>query len=335
VTVLAALLLIFASSASSARAQSKVGTTTAQFLGIEPSARTAAMGNAGVALFDGIESVYFNPGAIAGIRRLSMQFTHALWYADISYDYAAAALPLPKWGTLYASLTHLGSGEIDVRTVEQPLGTGERYTVSDIAIGLGYGLPLSDRFAAGFQANYVRQRIWHTAEDLFTFSLGTVYRLGSSGLTIGSSLANIGTTGRYEGRDLAILHDPDSEVFGNNSALPAFQWTDDFPVPLAFTVGLSYPVHEDERSRVLLVADAMHPSDNSERVNLGGEWMFREMLAVRAGWQTLFQEDSELGPTFGLGIRHGIGENDFRFDYGWSDHERLEETHRISLVLEL
>jgi hypothetical protein len=323
--------------AQAAHAQSKVGTTTAQFLGIEPSARTAGMGNAGAALNQGIESVYFNPGAIGVLRQPAITFTHAFWFADISYDYVAGALPLHKWGTMFGSLTSLSSGDIDVRTVEQPLGTGERYSVSETAIGLGYGLRLSDRFNAGVQVNYVRERIWHTTEDLWTFSLGTVYRINESGLTLGSTLANIGTSGHYEGRDLAIQYDPDPDNFGNNSALPAFQWTDDFTVPLYFTVGLSYPWRVNEQSRFLFVADAMHPNDNSERVNFGAEWTYRDLLALRAGWQTLFQDESELGPTFGAGLKNdfGLSDHEFRLDYGWADHDRLEETHRISLVIEL
>jgi hypothetical protein len=100
-------------------------------------------------------------------------------------------------------------------------------------------------------------------------------------------------------------------------------------------VGLAYPLHPNEDNRVLFVVDALHPSDNSERVNLGAEWEFRETLALRAGYQTLFQEDSELGITFGVGLGGGLGDNRFRFDYGWADHDHLNETHRMTLVLEL
>ena len=59
-------------------------------------------------------------------------------------------------------MTALNSGDIDVRTVDQPLGTGERYTVSNVALGLGYGRQITSRFAAGLQVNYVTERIWHT-----------------------------------------------------------------------------------------------------------------------------------------------------------------------------
>ena len=106
-----------------ASAQSKVGTTIGQFLGIEPSARHAGMGNAGVALFEGIESVYFNPGAMGALDRPAVEFTHAPWYAGITYDYAAAAYPVGRWGTVFGSVTSV-LGEFTIRDALRRAVTG-------------------------------------------------------------------------------------------------------------------------------------------------------------------------------------------------------------------
>ena len=46
------------------RAQSKVGTTAAQFLGISVGARAIAMGSAYTASATDVSSLYWNPGAI-------------------------------------------------------------------------------------------------------------------------------------------------------------------------------------------------------------------------------------------------------------------------------
>ena len=127
-----------------ARAQSKTGTTLGQFMLIEPSARVTGMGNAGVTLFDGLDAAWYNPAAIGRELGRQVVFSHGAWFADISHDYIAASLPAGRWGNLYASVTSLGSGPIDVRTVSQPLGTGESYTVSDIGIVLGCGRMITD-----------------------------------------------------------------------------------------------------------------------------------------------------------------------------------------------
>ena len=138
--------------AGSAAGQTKTGTTIGQFLLIEPSARLAGMGNAGVSAWEGLDATYYNPAVIGLLGGTNVQFTHSAWLADITYDYVAVALPAGRWGNFTGSLTALNSGDIAVRTVEQPLGTGERYSVSDVALGLGYGRQITDRFAAGLRS---------------------------------------------------------------------------------------------------------------------------------------------------------------------------------------
>ena len=332
-TLIAILVLVAIPAAGPAYAQSKTGTTIAQFMGIEPSARIAAMGNAGAALYDGIQSVYYNPAALGSVTEPAVQFTHSLWFADIAYDYAAAALPLRGQGTVFGSVTALNSGDMDVRTVEQPLGTGERYAVTDFALGLGYGRRITQRFGAGIQLNYINESIWHTTLSVVTFSAGTAYRLTDTGMMIGASLSNFGTRAGFDGRDLAIQYDGDPSRYGDNSTLPGSQQTDEFPVPILFRVGLSLPQRLSEASTFLFAVDAAHPNDNTESVSMGAEWSWKESVAVRAGYQSLFQSDSDLGLTLGVGLKSSFSEMGVQFDYAWAAHARLDETHRMTLAL--
>jgi hypothetical protein len=330
----AVLIMLLLLVGGTARAQSKVGSTVGAFLRIEPGARGAALGNAGVALPDGIEAVHYNTGAIGLLDRSSAQYTHSLWYADISYDYAAFALPVSGTSTFFASVTALNSGEIDVRTVDQPLGTGERYDVANVALGFGYGRRITSRFAAGVKVNYATERIWHTSNHMFTFDLGTVYRLSEGGAVLGFSLANLGSRARYSGGDLAIQYNPDESEHGNNSALPAEQYTDRFPLPGVFRLGVSLPYVVSADSRFLFLAEALHPNDNSESANFGVEWTGFDLLALRAGYQTLFQEDADLGLTAGFGVQGRMGsDNLYQLNYAWAAHDYLQDTHRFTLVL--
>ncbi|MDZ7288540.1 MAG: PorV/PorQ family protein [candidate division KSB1 bacterium] len=312
-------------------AQSKTGTTIGQFLLIEPSARAAAMGNAGVAMSDEVASAYYNPAAIGQLSGYGAQFTHSLWLADISYDYAAAFIHAGNFGNLFLSVTSLSSGEIDVRTVEQPLGTGERYTVSDLALGLGYGRQLTDRFAVGLQLSYIQETIWHSSLSTFALNVGTIYRISENGLRIGASISNFGLQAGYSGRDLRIQYDRDPDKYGDNSSLPAEIFTEKFPLPVLFRVGLSWPVELARNNRVLFAVDAFHPNDNTESMSFGAEWTLFEILAMRGGYQNLFQKDSESGLTFGAGFQYDIGSSTVHFDYGWADHGRLKEAQRFSL----
>ncbi len=325
-------LTALAAWAPGARAQSKVGTSMGEFLLIEPSARFAAMGNAGTTAHDEVLGAYYNAAAIGYLDHYAAQFTHALWYADISYDHAALAIPLGgDKGNLELSLTSLNSGDIDVRTVDAPQGTGERFHVSDVSFAVGYGRRMTHLFSLGVQAHYVQETIWNESARTVAMSAGTLYRLGEEGLEIGSSINYFGTGASFSGRDLTIRFDADPSAHGDNSNLPADQSTGRFPVPVLFRVGLGLPLRIGADQRLRLAIDGFHPSDNTESLSFGGEWSYRELLDLRAGYQNLLLQDSELGLTVGAGIHARVGDTKIKADYAWASHRHLDGTQRFTL----
>jgi len=331
--VLALICLAVTGAVLPAHAQTKVGTTIGTFLRIEPSARGAAMGNAGVALPGGIEAVYYNTGAVGLLREPAVQYSHNVWFADIKYNYAAFALPVSGTGTLFAGVTVLDSGDIQVRTVDQPLGAGVDYSVTNAALGLAYGQRITSRFSAGLQFNYITEKVWNSSDHAVSFNIGTVYRLSEGGI-LGFCLSNLGSRARFSGSDLDIQYDADPDIYGDNSGLPGSQATDKFSLPGLIRLGLSVPYEVSEDSAFLLLVEGLHPNDNSESMNLGLEWMLRRLLALRVGYQTLFQTDSELGLTFGFGVSGDLGSNRYEMNYAWAGHDYLEDTHRITMVIE-
>lgn len=325
------VLLALAALALPAAAQSNVGTTTGQFLLIEPSGRLAAMGNAGVTTASEVMSAYFNPGALGALDASDAQFTHSAWLADIAYDHAAVAIHLGGAGTLMGSATSLRSGDIAVRTVEQPLGTGEQFQANSTALALGYGRRITDRFSAGAQVALVNESIYRSSLSAVGLSFGVRYQLTNGGPILGASLANLGPRARYDGLDLSIRFDADPDEAGDNSGLPGRLTTDSYSLPTLFRVGLSWPVRVGADSRVTTMIDAYQPSDNTESVSLGGEWMWRETLAVRAGYQNLFQEELEGGLTLGGGLAYKTAGLGVRFDYAWNGFGRIGDTQRFTL----
>jgi hypothetical protein len=312
-------------------AQTKTGTTMGAFLQIEPSGRLSAMGNAGVAMADGLDAVYYNAASIADVDHYQVTFTHSAWLADIRYDYVAGSIPIGKSGSGYAAVTSLNSGEMIVRTVEQPLGTGERFTVSDVAIALGYGQQITDRFAAGGQVTYAQESIWHSTAATLTFSVGTLYQVADNGLHIGACLSNFGTQMGYDGRDLRITYDQDPSRNGDNGTLPGEVVTGDFPVPILFRVGIGAPFQLSQNTRLNLEADALHPNDNSGSMSFGSELLLNHQFALRAGFQNAFQTDSEEGLTAGAGFENRYGDIQYHIDYAWADHGRLGSVSRFTL----
>ena len=331
VALRAAVLGAFASLllAGGVHAQSKVGTSFGAFTLIEPDARFAALGMAGTAAAEGLTGAFYNPGSVALSEKHEVEFVHADWFADIRYDWIAYAHPF-GFGSLYATFTSLNSGDIAVRTVNQPQGTGELFSVSDMALGLGVAHKFSLRFAAAVQMNYLQETIFHSSAGTLTFTAGALYRTSANGLRIGASLSNFGTSAAYSGDNLAITYDNVPNQNGDNGALPGDRTTDSFAVPVAFRVGLAQPVVLGSGTRFLFAADAVHPSDNSESVGVGAEATFRDALSLRGGWQGLFLEDSEVGLTAGAGFRGTLDNVHYHVDYAWADQGRLDDTQRFS-----
>lgn len=326
----ATLAICLIATVTTATAQTKTGTTVGQFLLIEPSARVSAMGNAGVTLHNEITAAFYNPGALGHLAKSDVQFTHSSWLADIDYNHLAAGVRLGSASTFFLAITSLNSGEIDVRTVDFPLGTGERYTVENLAFGLGYARRITDRFSAGMQVNYIREEIWHSSMSAVGFNFGVLYELPFRAY-LGASLVNFGTRGAYDGRDLIIRYDQDPDRFGDNSNLPAALETEDFALPILFRVGLGVPVEIGGHSSATFVVNAYQPSDNTQSVSFGGEWTFMEILSLRAGYQHLFQQDAETGLTLGGGLMYDVSRFGFRFDYGWNSYGRIGDVQRFSV----
>jgi hypothetical protein len=312
-------------------AQSKTGTTIGQFTLIEPSARTAAMGGAGGSLADEAFAGYYNPGAFGALLQSDVQFSHNSWFAGISLNYAAGVFRLGEIGTAAVTFTSLSSGDIPVTTVEQPLGTGEHFTVDDLLLGVGYGFRITDRFTCGLQVSYIHERIWHSSTSTFGFNVGTLYQLSPDGLRIGASLMNFGFKSNFDGTDLRVRYDLDAKRYGDNSSLPAAILTDDFSLPFVFRVSLGYPIQIDGSNTVTVAVDALHPSDNSECINVGAEWGFAKVVYLRAGYNGLFQTDNQYGLTAGAGVAwDGLGYL-LHVDYGWAKHAYLGSIQRLAL----
>jgi hypothetical protein len=328
------LLLIIFSFFSSLSAQSKTGTTIGQFLKIDPSARASAMANASTSLYGEASSLYYNAASLGRLSNVDIQFTYNQWLADITYNYAVVAVPIAGLGTCALQLTSLNSGEIDVRTVEFPKGTGERYSVTNFSLGLGFGLMLTDRVSVGLQVSYIRETIWHSSLSTFGLNFGVQYQVEENGLTLGASILNFGPRAGYDGRDLYINYDFDPNKYGDNDLLPAELRTDAYSLPTSFRIGVSYPLIINEDNKVTIAIDAFHPNDNAESVSIGSEWQFLNSFSVRGGYRDLFVPDSEGGLVLGAGVRVNVLESyNLRFDYAWADYGRLEQANRFTISL--
>ena len=295
------------------QAQSKVGTTAAQFLGIPVGARAVAMGGAYVASNTDVSSIYWNPGAIVQADRSEFTFVNTDWLVGTKFRWFGLLVNFDGENAIGASVTQLDYGSEDVTTVTSPEGTGEQWSAADLAVSLTYSRRLTDKFSLGGSAKFVSQRIWNESATAFTFDVGLLFVTDFNGLRIGMSMSNFGGDLTLSGKDLLTRVDIDPNNAGSNKTLVADMKTDPYMMPLLFRVGVAMDVVKNDEMNATIAVDGLRPNDNTESVNVGGEIGWRNMLFVRGGYRSLFaregpfsKETQQEGLTLGAGLQYHV-----------------------------
>lgn len=308
------------------------GTTSGQFLKIEPGARAIAMGGAFVAVADDASAIYWNPSGLPKLTNNAVTFSHIYWLAGTSHNYAALVYKLNNNHAFGVSYTLLSVPDMKVRTEIYQDGTGEYFSASDFAIGLSYGFKLTEEFSFGISGKYISQNIWHMTASTFAVDIGLHYTTPIEGLKLGMCMSNIGPKTIYEGDNNFIYYTYNPDQHGNSDNIFADIKMDSWDLPLIFRVGFAYELLNTESSGFLITADAVHPNDYSEYVNTGCEYSFMDRLFLRAGYKSLFKQESEEGLTLGTGVVYYLTDYlPLKVDYSYSDFGRLKDVHRFSV----
>lgn len=327
--------MLFVASQDAAVAQSKVGTTAAQFLGIGVGPRATAMGGAFVALGSDASAMYWNPGAMSRIGHSQVIASFTEWLVGTNFNWVGLNIAVDADNAIGVSLTQLDYGEDKVRTVAMPEGTGARWTAQDLAFTLSYASNLTDRFSIGGSFKYITQQIWNESASTVAFDLGLIFTTPFDGMRIGASLSNFGGDMQLDGKDLTQRIDLDPDNSGNNETIVANLKTDEWELPLFFRAGISYDFMRNDLFSVTMSADAVRPNDNDEHVNLGGEFGYRNMFFVRAGYRTIFLEDSEQGFTAGVGLHYPIfGSTAAAIDYSYQEFGVFDGVQTFTLSVD-
>lgn len=313
----------------------KVGTTAAAFLKIPVGARGASLGGAFVSLADDPSAIYWNPGGLSRNEKYALMVDHSPWLPGLSFNFFGVVVPMQAAGTLAISVTALTTEEMDVTTPANPMGTGEKFDASSMAVGISYGRSLTDRFSIGGTFKYLTERIFNSKATGLAFDIGTLYDTPLKGLRLGVSVSNFGSKMRIDGEDLNIRVDIAPDQLGNNQSVVGRLKTERFDLPLIMRLGLSYDAIKSENLRLTVAADGINPSDNAQSVNLGAELSFLgERLVLRGGYNELWLEDQEKGLTFGAGVRTPIANGVmFGAGYAFQNLFHLSNVNHFTLTL--
>ena len=318
----------------------RYGTTAANFLEIGVGSDGNAMGEAYVAVTDGLSSIYWNPAGLASLKDPSVSFMMQPWIVDINMLFSAGAVIIPGFGNLGFGITQMNYGEMPVTTLEYQEGTGESFTASDLAASLTFSRKIVSWFAFGSSLKYIRSNIWHSSASSFAVDLGVLVNTkffsftgkDEDGMNIGMSISNYGTRMQFDGIDIYQPIDVSELEEGNYGDVAGQFRPSEWELPLIFRIGIALKPIVNNFTKVTLAADALHPNNNSESIDLGcsidntipGFGVFR----LKGGMKALYMDSRQYGYTAGLGLKmFYLGNRSLSVDYAFKGMGILGDVH--------
>jgi len=273
------------------------GTSSASFLKIDASARSAALAGALAASADDSNTLFYNPAGLAMTERGDVSFTHNEWIEGVRMETLSAAGPLSSewgWG---AGVNYLFTDKVDKTDASgNNIGT---FNATAGALTAGVARRFGNSLYLGANLKGVRESLADNSGSAVAGDLGSAYRWRTFNFAF--SMSNIGS----------------SVKMGSEG----------FPLPFTWRVGSSW-----QFNRMGFVTAQVDKANDSDTVfRLAGEYRMvfaRELgFALRAGFRTAKAEETGSGFTLGA----GFGMEDYRFDYAFVPMGDLGSTHRVSL----
>ncbi len=282
------------------------GTAGAEELRIPVGSRGVALGGGVVAEVNGVDALFWNPaGASFTNKSAEAMFSHVTWIADIKVNYLSAIANFGGVGVFGVSLKSLDFGEIPITTVDEPDGTGERFSPTFLTAAVSYSRRMTDRIYVGANLKLISERILRESATGFAVDIGLQYRL-ESGLKFGAVMKNVGGNMRFDGPDLewgVVIpgSEPGSPVRSLRVPLQEFE------LPAAFELGFAYSFKIGE-SALTLAGSFQNNNFTLDEYKGGLEYSFKNMLFLRVGYSYVNETDYVFNsPSFGVGFNIPLG----------------------------
>lgn len=309
----------------------KAGQSTMKFLNVSVAAQAAGMGDAYLNVGQGAVSMFYNPAALTELKgKYDLFLSTTSWLADINYYSGSVAYNAGNLGTFAASILFVDYGVINGTEIGAYSDvTGANYTeigevpnVGAYAFGIGYARQISTPFSMGGNVMYVghqlgthpNQTIGDQQSNKLIFNFGIKYYPGLfKSFRFGMNIRNFGTHAKYEYRAAQM--------------------------PISFAIGGAVDLLEiltsdsdSEKNRLTVSTQFEHPNDYTERLHIGGEYMFAGMIMLRVGYKFNYDLESFSG---GVGFSKNFGGHNIKIDYSYSQIDMLVNVQRVSLSYSL
>lgn len=309
----------FTTYATFAGNEDRVGSAGASQLLINPWARSAAMGSAGIANTNGIEATFTNIAGLAFTDKTQLKFNYSNWMggiSGISLNSAGFAQRISESNVIAVSVQAMNFGNIMITTVDNPEGNIGFFSPRVNVFNVGYAKEFSSSIYGGINFKVISESISNAKANGIAFDAGIRYVTGEQDqMKFGITLKNIGPVMKYKGD--GFVQQASYETTGITASLA--EQTATFEMPSLLSIGGSYDFIFNENNKLALAGAFTANSFSSDQYHLGLDYgMTTEKMAfnVKGGFvyeKNLFSAENRsnalVGPTAGFTADALVGEN--------------------------
>lgn len=298
--------------------EDRVGSAGASYLLVNPWARGAGMGDAGIANSNGIEATFNNIAGLAFTSKTQLKFNYSNWMgsAGIAFNSAGFAQRISENDVFTVSVQSMNYGDIQITTVANPEGNIGYFSPRSNVFNIGYAKTFSSSIYGGINFKVLSESISNMKANGIALDAGIRYVTGEQDqVKFGITLKNVGPVMRFRGDGLAQQVTYLSTGF--NGSLEERSAT--FEMPSLLGIGASYDFILNEANKLNLAAAFTANSFSKDQFRLGLDYgMIGDKVAfnVRAGFvyeNQLFSAENRsnalVGPTAGFNLDALVGEN--------------------------
>ncbi|MCK5241039.1 PorV/PorQ family protein [bacterium] len=305
ITMIAMIVIIFSGGVLWAEQTNyDIGKVVAPELKLGLGARPVALGEAYVALADDLNATAWNPAGLSRITGAQAGFMHNIFIQETLLEYVAFAYQLFPGAGLGANVFYFNYGSIKKVDFDGvvPEVVGE-FNPSALILSLGYGQQVLETLSLGATVKYYSQNIDTKNYSAVVFDIGGLLQTGVEKLTIGLAVQNLG-----------------AQVAGKN-------------LPMNVKAGAAYGIpilmNSGDSWNVLLDVNVPFGDTNYSSANIGTEYWYNNMIAVRVGYK--IKDAGELGGVTGLTAGLGAKLSVINLDYAMVSYGDLGLTHQMAI----
>jgi hypothetical protein len=260
----------------------------------------------------------YNPAGLTALRKKDVTSSYRLMKLDRTLSFVSVSLPTKLQSTLALGWIYAGSGEVKTRgnSGEELGGT---LSTGDHAFSAAFAKQFLPVLGTGVKLNYYYKRYNDTGDD----NLGA----NSIGLNLGIllSIDSLYEYGSMEGKPIndikiGIVAQNLSARYNWSSKTSGLRANPNEPFPVEWGLGISFRVLQRD---LLLTFDARKNNKQSFIPRFGGEYLYRQKIALRAGYNQRII-------TAGMGFEFALGESaGLLFDYAFAQEQTDEGSDHI------